>query len=213
MEWRRKRKPIPQSSGRAAPCTPASAKDRGQREDKAVSLRKEGHNRLRGFPSGVHRQGALEGPAWILWNWIWFGVNMYFPGRQSRTSIRLSTKSVILPSKKGFKTTNSLRENKNVWEKENNIKWSLIFRSHVMILTRCFTMCHVTQSPRQGKMTLTIPRWGNWGLEEDTTSQGPRMSKWQNQDATPRVSEARAQDPRHHIIVSPSPGQAPDLTN
>lgn len=46
------------------------------------------------------------------------------------------------------------------------------------------------------------PQWENWGSEEDATSQGPLISKWQGQDST------RAQDPNDHIMMSAGPGQA-----
>ena len=53
--------------------------------------------------------------------------------------------------------------------------------------------------PWQQKRTVTNPKWGNWGSQEVTTSQGPWMSKRPSQDATPTESEARAQDPHYHV--------------
>lgn len=80
------------------------------------SLRKGGYHSLRGhlleFTDKKLCKVVNPEKVSVIW------MNMHFLGRESRTIIRILTKSVTLPSNEGggggFKMTHSLRENKNL---------------------------------------------------------------------------------------------------
>lgn len=57
--------------------------------------------------------------------------------------------------------------------------------------------CHLVPITAEGDSHH--PKVRKLSSQEATTSQGPWMSKWPSQDATPTESEASAQDPHHHV--------------